>query len=84
MTKTKTRAARPRLRTMDEIGARDIEVGQEWFRFVALRPERGRYRVVKVADAHVTLRHRTGGGPEQLTVSFGALLTDWVLVKEAS
>lgn len=67
------------VRPMNRVGAGDIRVGQEWLHSVCQTTHRRRYKVAAVVKDRVTLRD----GDDTETVTFGALLSDWVLVAEA-
>lgn len=76
MTMTKTRTPR----SMDEIGAGDIAVGQRWAHRVT---EKARQRVYWLASIKGDTAVMQAPLCDDMTVSFGSLLSDWVLVEEA-
>lgn len=70
------------VRSMDDIGAGDIEVAQQWMHVVTEKNKRHVARITSIDGDRVTLR--SGERYEVFEeVSFGALLSDWVLVGEA-
>lgn len=68
-----------RVRRMDEIGGKDIAVGQEWVHATTHNTDRRRMTVAAIVRDRVTLRDASGTD----TVTFGTLLSDWVLAAEA-
>ena len=70
------------VRHIDDLTAADVAVGQEWYLSVTQPPERRTYRVEAIREECVKLVPvRAGRGHRW--VKFGALLSQWVLVKEA-
>lgn len=75
-------------RSMNDVGAEDIAVGQLWRHAVAQAVMRHTYRVVVFNEDSVVVERvggpNDGAAAERKLVSFGALLAYWVLVAEAS
>lgn len=68
------------VRSMDLIGAGDIAVGQRWAHCVTEKAKRHTATIIRIDADRVTLRDSAGDLEE---VSFGTILSDWVLVGEA-
>lgn len=72
-----------KVRTMDQLGAGDIEVGQVWYRAVTQPADRGLWTVIRVAGSQVYFESFRGDQRRTCDTNFGALLSDWVLAAEA-